>query len=198
MNETQRILEIMRVKNLSNIQFSSITGISPATLSQLTSGRSNPTHTIFKKIVSAFPDINPSWIAFGIGEMFVSGADVSGQLPIQVDSSTNVADDNFSFDSDPSSVQQQQVKASSSQNVPSLSPVGNAVNQPARRMDTAVQPNLFETENPHNVDLSEASLFAISAAVKDAMTQERRPQRRIMEVRIFFDDGTYESFGGPK
>lgn len=196
MNETQRILEIMRVKNLSNIQFSSITGISPATLSQLTSGRSNPTHTIFKKIVSAFPDINPAWIAFGIGEMFVSGADVSGQPPIQVDSSTNVADDNFSFNSDPSFVQPE--KPAPAQVIPSHYPVNAASNQAEKHIDTAVQPNIFDKEDSHQVDLSATSLSAISAAVKEAMTQERRPQRRIMEVRIFFDDGTYESFGGPK
>ena len=145
MNETQRILEIMRVKNLSNIQFSSITGISPATLSQLTSGRSNPTHTIFKKIVSAFPDINPAWIAFGIGEMFVSGADVSGQPPIQVDSSTNVADDNFSFNSDPSFVQPE--KPAPAQVIPSHNPVNAASNQAEKHIDAAVQPNMFDKED---------------------------------------------------
>lgn len=196
MNETQRILEIMRVKNLSNIQFCSITGISPATLSQLTSGRSNPTHTIFKKIVFAFPDINPSWIAFGIGEMFVSGADVASQSSIQADSSKNISDDKFSFDTDSSDIQPE--KAASSQIIPSRNPLNASSNQAERRIDTAVQPNLFDSEDSHQVDLSESSLSAISALVKDAMTMEPRPQRRIMEVRIFFDDGTYESFGGPK
>ena len=46
MSDTERVVEIIRVMGMNNIQFSQKTGISPASLSHITSGRSNPTLTI--------------------------------------------------------------------------------------------------------------------------------------------------------
>ena len=50
MSDTERVVEIIRVMGMNNIQFSQKTGISPASLSHITSGRSNPTLTILRNI----------------------------------------------------------------------------------------------------------------------------------------------------
>jgi hypothetical protein len=34
----------------------------------------------------------------------------------------------------------------------------------------------------------------ISDIVRETLEQTQKPQRKIVEVRIFFDDGTYETF----
>ena len=57
MTDTERILEIIRVKNLNNIQFCSATGISPASLSHITSNRSKPTLSILRNVIAGFPEM---------------------------------------------------------------------------------------------------------------------------------------------
>ena len=70
MSDTERVVEIIRVMGMNNIQFSQKTGISPASLSHITSGRSNPTLTILRNIVESFPELNPEWVLLGRGDMF--------------------------------------------------------------------------------------------------------------------------------
>ena len=80
MSDTERVVEIIRVMGMNNIQFSQKTGISPASLSHITSGRSNPTLTILRNIVESFPELNPEWVLLGRGDMFQSASTTeSGQ-----------------------------------------------------------------------------------------------------------------------
>ena len=62
MTDKERIEYVINESGLTYVEFSSRTGISPATLSHITSGRSKPTLTIMKGILAGFPDINPEWL----------------------------------------------------------------------------------------------------------------------------------------
>ena len=164
MNDTERILEIIRVKNLNNIQFCSVTGISPASLSHITSNRSKPTLTILRNVINGFPDINPEWIMMGTGQMFRNpkqNLTHDGQEKTDVKEYEEVEPMPSLFDTDDES-EKSAAKPSHNRNV------ANNWSAPANNIEDIV---------------------------KKTLSVVQRPQRKIVEVRIFFDDGTYESFG---
>ena len=165
MTDTERILEIIRVKNLNNIQFCSITGISPASLSHITSNRSKPTLTILRNVISGFPDINPEWIMMGTGSMFRHG---DGEVP---------AEENEGG---------MENATKQPETMPSLFPT-DETHAAARR----VQPRA--KDEIRNAGPSTAN---VEDVVKTTLAMMHLPQRKIVEVRSFFDDGTYESFVG--
>lgn len=157
MEDKDRIEFLIRDKGLSNVEFSAITGIAPATISHITSGRSKPTLPIFKGILKGFPDLNPEWVFLGIGPMYKIN-----KVDYQTDSNHNsdVAPDLFS-----SAPQDDKPIANSG-----LRGGSNSVN---------------------GSDLKEVIRDSMMAAIGQR-------KRQIVEVRIFFDDGTYEAFSTPK
>jgi len=164
MTDTERILEIIKVKNLNNIQFCSITGISPASLSHITSNRSKPTLTILRNVINGFPDVSPEWIMMGTGSMFRNPEQAYEQQ-----------DDNINIDF-------------------------------GEKKDVDKMPKLFDDEETaaqitHTIPKqnktwgNQMTASNVEDIVKKTLTFIQKPQRKIVEVRIFFDDGTYESFG---
>ena len=172
MNDTQRILEIIRVKNLNNIQFCSITGIAPASLSHITSNRSKPTLTILRNVINGFPDVNPEWILMGTGPMFRQGE------------TTNNDDDNI-LDND-NKKDKEQMK--------SLFPEDDIDKKRAQNSQIK-QRNVEHNwgKNTPSLDMPNGNFEDI---VRKTLMVVQKPQPKIVEVRIFFDDGTYQSFGG--
>lgn len=73
MNETmiERIRSIMDYAKLSQQDFAARLGISPASLSSILTGRTNPTNKHVMGVHVAFPEINVNWLMFGEGEMLV-------------------------------------------------------------------------------------------------------------------------------
>lgn len=183
MTDTERISELMRVKNLNNVQFSQLTGIATATLSHITSGRTNPSLAILRNVVTAFPDVNPEWIFMGQGEMFLSedGQDATDS-PIVTD---------VQADSDPP---RQPVRATSIHFPPVAAAEGASRN---RRPSAYVQPDLFgsSSQTPALSGRDETQGVTLADIMNELRKTEKRPVRKITEIRIFFDDGTYESFG---
>jgi len=165
MDDKQRIAEIMRIKNLTAKNFAEVTGISPATLSHILNGRTNPTLAIFKSVINTFPEFNPMWVAFGTGDMyrnsdsvaFNSGSDepakpVADPKPANDPIQENDGLLSFNFDAPEEAV---------------LNPAPSAPEK------TVQQPKTIIKEVVKNID--------------------KKP-RKIVEIRVFFDDGTYETF----
>ena len=169
MTDTERIQEIIRAKNLNNIQFCSITGISPASLSHITSNRSKPTLTILRNVINGFPDVNPEWIMMGTGPMF------RNQDNAMMHSDEDINDDEY------------KMLDEANDKVPSLFD--------DEEMETAVNPvrNAYE-KNQRKWNAQSSNMVNVEDVVKKTLTFMQKPQRKIVEVRIFFDDGTYESF----
>ena len=63
----ERIRQIMVREAMSQQDFASTLGISPATLSSILNGRTNPTNNLVQAVHRAFPKINISWLMFGEG-----------------------------------------------------------------------------------------------------------------------------------
>lgn len=62
----------MKVKNLSPAQFADRIGIQRSGLSHILAGRNNPSLDFVLKVLAAFPEISPSWLLQGKGEMYVN------------------------------------------------------------------------------------------------------------------------------
>ena len=164
-----RIRKILDWTNMSQQDFATYLGISPASLSSIFTGRTNPTNNHVQAIHRAFPEINVNWLLFGEGEMMepTSSKEQNGLegtdaiLPSEGGARTekNAIGSIFS-EEDFSS--------------PSTSDSHNrSTNVPRRDL------------NPSNISGFQFSDNAKKIDIK---------QRKIKEIRVFFDDGTYESF----
>ena len=69
----ERILDVLKIKNLSPAQFADMIGVQRSSISHLISGRNKPSLEFLQKLLKTFPEINSDWILFGKGEMIVSG-----------------------------------------------------------------------------------------------------------------------------
>lgn len=157
----------MEKVNMSQQDFANKLGISPASLSSIFTGRTNPTNNHVQAIHRAFPEINVNWLLFGEGDMLVSGAKDMSDLPADA---TGKSGDNESGDA-----------ASAPKSMPEATlfhleePVRGAA--PAGRHHVAPTP----ARSAYNPPSEYVKIID-------------KPTRKVKEIRVFFDDGTYETF----
>ena len=136
-----RIKRIMESQHMTQQVFAQFIKISPATLSGIFNGRTNPSLNIVEAIKQSLPSISTDWLLFGRGPMYVN------------------------------------VDSIESADAASVRP-GNHEQVLDFGLVTAA-PSVNNT--PNNID--HLTLKNID-----------KPQRKITEIRIFFDDQTFESF----
>lgn len=180
MTDKEKIEKIMLDKHLNNTQFSTMVGIAPGTLSHIMSGRTNPTLNILRSIKFVFKDINPSWLFFDDGPMYVTDVDdsASGDTPISSSDETNPAARDELIDVFQADLFAPQVPNTT---VPK--------NHPLSSPSSAFDSGAHHVNNNMNV-----APINVTDVVAQTVKQLQRPQRKVVEVRIFFDDGTFESF----
>ena len=173
MTDKEKIELIIQEKHLNNTQFCNEVCIAPGTLSHILSGRTQPTLNILRSIVQAFPEINPAWLFYDQEPMYKNS---DSPTPENEESDhtnlNNSKEDVASFDdgqlplfaSAPTSVAQ-----------PTPPPTVGA------RRSSSPSPALVTTLNVQDI-------------VAETLKQQQKPPRKVVEVRIFFDDGTYETF----
>lgn len=152
MTDKERIEFVIKESGLTYVEFSARTGISPATLSHITSGRSKPTLAIMRGILTGFPSINSEWLFLGTGRVYKTAE----EMEMMNNESDGDAESGDLFSS-----------------------------------------NISETGAPSEKKKSmigDSSSIDITSVIQHTVEAMRRPERKITEVRIFFDDGTYEAF----
>ncbi|MEG1580058.1 MAG: helix-turn-helix transcriptional regulator [Bacteroidaceae bacterium] len=162
-----RIRQIMESQQMSQQEFAQKLELSPASLSSIFTGRTNPTNKHAQAIHKAFPKVNINWLMFGEGEMYSEAA-----ILLDVDSETEL------------------------ENSP-LSEFGHA-NDKDRATATAFQPLLFDSQKVGNQD---SSLRRREKERENDILKAKEieiARRAIKEIRVFYDDGTYESFSPSK
>ncbi|MBR1387209.1 MAG: helix-turn-helix transcriptional regulator [Alloprevotella sp.] len=167
-----RIHFLMEQLNLSQRDFAGRLGISPSSLSTIFTGRTNPTFKHVQAIHKSFPQISLYWLQFGEGEMYVDGSGVTVE-----NDGANAGENDFSAGS------------------PIVSDEGvGGMAEPADDMlfslDSA-EPFATVAEPVHKV--AAPSYSGVGAAVEPVGVQVAA-KAKIKEIRVFFDDGTYESF----
>ena len=147
-----RIRRIMESQNMTQQVFAQFIKISPATLSGIFNGRTNPSLNIVEAIKNSLPSISTDWLLFGNGPMYI---DVSkGESVASAGGSADSKEALLDFET-PSTA-------------PSIaSQTGGFV------QGVNSTPKNIEQYVVKNID---------------------KPQRKITEIRIFFDDQTWETF----
>lgn len=167
----ERIRQIMNAMGLSQQEFAQRLGISTASISSIFNGRTNPTNNHVMAIHRVFPQIRIEWLMFGEGDMYVSDtAAPDGEAPTD----GAVADG-----------ESQAASVSAGAAIEGLSLFGQ-------------ESAALQTEKSSNLRPRPAYAQERPGAYQKPKEEMRNiidlPKRKIKEIRVFFDDGTYEAF----
>lgn len=179
MDDKERIEYIILEKQLSNTEFCAKANIAPATLSHILGGRSKPSLAILRGVVTGFPDLNPEWVLLGTGEMYRNSSS-SSSINENLDLSQEAMPSNA-----PTAEETLDVFGSMNDMFAS-SPSTNIYNKGVTERSAVQGRSTVEKQEKPQMNLSDI--------VRETLEVIQKPQRKIVEVRIFFDDGTYETF----
>lgn len=198
MTDSEKITAIIRDKQLSNVQFCQATGIQPSALSHIFSGRTKPSLSLLRGIASGFPDINPDWIFLDRGEMY--GVPAGASSPVEEKTSLPDSGKRGGGTPDQPTLWPADEVAEQDGGRPGASDLGDAT--PSAQAPTALPlseasiPSTPAAANPSSPSPTQpgggAPLPDLSSLVADAMAQMKARQRKIVDIRVFFDDGTFE------
>ena len=174
----ERIKEIMEREGMGQSQFADFIGVNRPTLSHILAGRNNPSMEVVMKIHQKFKKISLLWLLDGIGTY---ESNVVADYPNSAlnEETSTAMDEMVSYE--PSSSADEQTQARFYQGelfaenpVFASESTGVAKNRKEIPLQTLPKaPYLSETQ----IEYAKKSL-----------------QRKIVEIKIFFDDGTYETF----
>lgn len=166
----ERIQRIMTESGLTQQDFARRLGVSPASISSIFSGRTNPTLNHVEAIRRAFPQINTEWLMFGAGTMYRSGDE---QPSAEVLPSPTGEDG-----------QQPSLFSSSELQAEPMDQHGGE--------DGAAGRELIGEKRGYEAPVS-ASERAHTSPYTMGINIDNRG-RKIQEIRVFYSDGTYEAF----
>lgn len=206
-SDKERIELIIQSKKLNNVEFCNKTSMSPSTLSHILSERTKPTLVILRSIVEAFPDLNPMWVLLGEGEMYKSNTQMSeyGDENTETVQGENFVNDLFAPSINGAGNETKgnngnfQVQPSGGTTLP-YSASNNSTNNIKRNNGNAQMQQQTQYQIQQQLQAQQAvmpnvlSEADIEKVVSTTLAQLQKPQRKVTEVRIFFDDGTYECF----
>lgn len=179
----ERIKQIIEREGMTQSQFADFIGVSRPTLSHVIAGRNNPSMEIVMKIHQKFPKINILWLLDGEGSY---EGDAVADYPQGSLIEDRSADDR--------NIAQHQVK------------YGDHVASDAEQVKSRFYQGELFAENPifpsegtgNAKKRKEIPLQTPQNAHYLAETQRERGEknvsRKIVEIKIFYDDGTYETF----
>ena len=164
-----RIRQIMESMHMTQNVFAQFLDMSPASLSSIFNDRTKPTLNTVEAIKKKIPDINIDWLMFGTGQMF-------GSTPSGDDTQTDASEGSQSSLYDEN-------RSTPSPSV-SSSPMFDFFDAPSGASRTVAPGN----------SVRNTRLNAGQQEVKIA----DKPQRRVVEIRVYYDDQTWESFAPSK
>jgi transcriptional regulator with XRE-family HTH domain len=161
----ERIRTLMTNAGLTQQDFALRLEISAASLSNIFNGKTNPTNTHVCAVHKAFPNVNINWLLFGEGEMFLD--DVPGGSLSE--SGLLETDANL-------------LSMATADSQMTFAPTMNAQSAVASPM----QKNVPQKQG--------YSQFVTAGETNFIEKKCDKPLRKVKEIRVFYDDGTYESF----
>ena len=188
-----RIRQIMEDQHLNQQNFAQLIGKSTATLSSIFNDRTKPSLDIVDAIKKKLPQVNLEWLLYGTPPMYINkvegaqaGASARGE---------NGADED-SLDMYGDAVGVAATGASAAGMGGGQGSMGGAGGVVEPTLDfggregsgSPASPSLFDQPQTHGVKTTPKNIA--NAAVKYV----DKPQRKITEIRIFYDDQTWETF----
>ena len=154
-----RIRQIMDAKGMSQKEFAQFIELSPSALSNIFTGRTQPTLNVVEAIKKKIPDISTDWLMLGIGQMYNATSTPSSTTP----------------------------------SAPPTFPNDHEVRQdPILSFD-------FESSPTSEITSPQSQSFNSVKNTRQNVVREEikivdKPKRRVTEIRVFYDDQTWESF----
>lgn len=179
-----RIRQIMEDQHLTQQSFAQMTQISTPTLSNILTGKSRATLNTVELIKRKFPLISLDWLLYGVGPMYIHDGAAPTPSDVTSDSSSSARHEptdmalDFS-DDDPAEV------SPSSQSASAASLSAHSSSQPSSAYPSG---SLFDQPVNHSVNTTRKNIAQTEVKYID------KPQRKITEIRIFYDDQTWETF----
>lgn len=161
----ERIMQIMHKENMTQQDFAKAIEVSPASLSNIFNGKTNPTNNHVNAIHRRFPNISINWLMFGEGDMYTTVSDETKQQE--------------GLFSATGSDEREEV----------ISQTGGV--RMEERTESVMSPKTQECSDASGDD---QMLGKPVTVVREVVKYVDKPQRKITEIRIFFDDGTFEVF----
>lgn len=200
----ERIKEIIEREGMSQGQFADHIGINRPTLSHVIAGRNNPSMDVVMKIHQHFPKINILWLLDGIGSYEGEAvADYPAGSLLEDRYADSPGDDDLMTQSHSSTSSPAATPTYTERTVSSLGTVpGEAGYQPRTRFyqgELFAENAVFQPEstgaskNRKEMPLQTPQNTPHRTDIQQAMGQKSL-QRKIVEIKIFYDDGTYETF----
>ena len=196
MTDKEKIELIIQDKHLNNTQFCNEVCIAPGTLSHIRSGRTEPTLNILRSIAQAFPDINPAWLFYGEGSMYKdTDSPTLDDEQLSDSRSTGVGTRINNIDEAEAIHDAQLNLFAFPGNTPSSYPSSSTKNANASHVNQpAVSATSSGASRPTSHPNALTSPLSVQEIVAETLKQQQKPSRKVVEVRIFFDDGTFETF----
>lgn len=172
-----RVKQVQEHYRLSQKQFAIELGVAEATISSVYRGRTAPTNNLIQAVHNTYPAVNINWLMFGEGDML---------LPLTAETAVPptvaiLPDDQTSVDGQVDLFGQN---------------VGKQTSDITPRIDSADTRHTAQSgQNPSVFSARPAELQLAEALSLLKKTNEiDKPVRKIKEIRVFFDDGTFETF----
>ncbi len=205
MTDRERIEYLMNTYKLTPSQFADKTGIQRASVSHILADRNKPSLEVFLKIHRAFPDIALNWLVADEGEPPAAVEETAVAEEMDA-ASVGIREDNK--DNQEESMQQQQCVATTlfpsfmeELPLPSQNTAGSASNRERQKSESKSKESLYtpavgdtsvkqEERRENGVPFSDAPSADETLSLKMASDSNKR----IREIKIFYDNGTYETF----
>ncbi len=163
-----RIKQLMDSRHMTQQEFSEYINIAPATLSSIFRGRTRPTLSIVDAVKNRFPEVSTDWLLFGKEPMLANtdgGDGISGNA-------ADGANEGMGTDSEAG------MEPSFDFMADPAADFGNAGENTSARLNQTAPKPVSRPGNGHVVSVKNFD----------------RAQRSITEIRIFYDDQTWETF----
>ena len=185
---TVRIIKLMQEEGMNAFQFSNAIGIKRATMSNIMSGKYNPSLDVIKKVLDKFYTINPSWLIQGIGPMRLNTDNYSRK------------NDNSYIDND--------VIGHNSVNNPKIDnslfdkndldffskPINKSINTTETPQEEDIRPEINFIDKNIKGEVINKLRRNIEEPEKEAIMYKERYLKTIDKLLIFYSDNTFESF----
>lgn len=170
----ERIRQVMEYMQMKQKDFAAKIGISEASLSGVFNGRTRANNRHIEGIHKAFPQINLNWLMFGTGDMLTS-QQIEQSPTLSENAETNeesIHTANTPYNPSDITESNQSLFAST----PSIAPQSTISSTPSGSLSNELMQELIYLRELKNKNLLDKKV------------------RKVLEIRVFFDDGTYESF----
>lgn len=188
-----RIRQIMEDQHLNQQNFAQLIGKSTATLSSIFNDRTKPSLDIVDAIKKKLPQVNLEWLLYGTPPMYINKVE-GAQAGASVRGENGADEDSLDMYGDAVGVAGTGASAAGMGGSHGGTVGAGGMVEPtldfggSEGSDSPTSPSLFDQPQTHGVKRTPKNIANAAVKYVDKL------QRKITEIRIFYDDQTWETF----